>query len=119
MILDGVINRCVKCANEYEQLIELARKIEVLKQEQKTEWIPVSERLPDKGGQYLVTLHFSTHDVIDVISYARNLYLVDEYDFSDKKRPGWFDYDSEYGYYERGDVIAWQPLPEPYKVEME
>ena len=86
-----------------------------------SEWIPVNERLPEKGGDYLVTQKTSFSDYVygSVASYALNLYDVDEYDFANKKHPGWYEYDSEYGYYEIDGVIAWMPLPEPHKAESE
>ena len=70
---------------------------------------------PKVGGKYLVTLHYITHDTVETAYYSKNLYKVDEYDFYDKRRPGWYNYDSEYGYYEQTDVIAWRKLIEPYK----
>ena len=84
-------------------------------------WIPVSERLPEKRGDYLVTQKatFTDYVYISVVGYALNLYDVDEYDFADKKRSGWYEYDSEWGYRELDDVIAWMPLVEPYKAESE
>jgi hypothetical protein len=43
------------------------------------------------------------------------LHEVDEYDFP-KHEAGWYNYDSEYGYYKIENVIvAYMPLPEPYK----
>ena len=89
--------------------------IEALEQEPK--WIPVWERLPEKRGDYLVTQKatFTDYVYISVAGYALNLYDVDEYDFADKKRSGWYEYDSEWGYRELDDVIAWMPLVEPYK----
>ena len=48
----------------------------------------------------------------DVVYFAENLYEVDEYDFPDDERPGWYYYDSEYGYLEKRDVRYWMPLPE-------
>ncbi len=83
-----------------------------------SEWIPVSERLPEKGGDYLISQKEAFTDYIyrsSIASYALNLYDVDEYDFVNKKHPGWYEYDSEYGYYEIDDVVAWMPLPESYK----
>ena len=80
-------------------------------------WIPVSERLPDDRKKCLVT-HKGGY--VDIMRYASDLYGIDEYDFCDKKgKAGWYDYDSEWGYCSRDDVIAWLSLPEPYKAESE
>lgn len=89
--------------------------IELLEQ---TIWIPVSERLPE-DGIYLVTVERIT-DVprIDMKSFAKDLNKVDEFDFP-KHKCGWYDYDSEYGYWEDTNVVAWMPLPQPYKGESE
>lgn len=86
-----------------------------------SKWIPVSEKLPEKRGDYLVTQKatFTDYVYISVVGYAHNLHDVDEYDFADKKRSGWYEYDSEWGYRELDDVIAWMPLVEPYKAESE
>ena len=85
--------------------------------EQEPEWIPVSERLPDDRKKCLVTFKGG---YVGIMCYASNLYGVDEYDFCDEKgMAGWFDYDRELGHYSRDDVIAWLPLPTPYKAESE
>ena len=58
------------------------------------EWIPVSERLPEKGNQsYLVTVDYGE----GIICSCQRFFFNDEI--------GWND----------DCVIAWQPLPEPYK----
>ena len=83
----------------------------------KQRWIPCSERLPDERKDCIVTFK---DGYVDTMCYAPDLYRVDEYDFYAKKgKAGWYDYDSEWGYYSRDDVIAWMPLPEPYKEERE
>lgn len=75
-------------------------------------WVPVNVRMPEKEGEYLVT----TRGRLNILSFAKDLYKVDEYDFGDRKGvSGWFDYDSEYGYIETDGVTAWMPLPEKYK----
>lgn len=80
-------------------------------------WIPVSERLPDERKDCIVTFK---DGYVDTMCYAPDLYRVDEYDFYAKKgKAGWYDYDSEWGYYSRDDVVAWMPLPEPYDAESE
>ena len=58
------------------------------------EWVPCSERLPEKGELVLVTVWN------DITIAWRNIY------------GGW---DSAEYMYEKGDVIAWMPLPKPYK----
>ena len=55
-------------------------------------WIPVSERLPEEGKEVLCT-------------DGKYIYLV-EYDA---------DLDAAFG--EVDGIIAWQPLPKPYKEE--
>ena len=62
------------------------------------EWIPCSERLPDKDGVYLVT---------DEEGY------VYEYDYSD------FSTHNEKWTYCGKEIIAWRLLPDPYKKEGE
>ncbi len=88
--------------------------IKALGQEPKTEWISVSERLPDEQGRYLVTTDYRTYYIVETANYTNNLYKIDKHDFLDKKCAGWYDFDSEYGYYEVERVVAWQPLPKPY-----
>lgn len=66
---------------------------------------------PKKNGKYLVWWC----DEVDIANYTDNLYKVDGYDFEDKKRAGWYEYDSEYGYFELNNVKAWQELPSNYK----
>ena len=91
-----------------------------------SEWIPVTERLPSENGEYLVVKTwdhgYGKYQVIRVVSFALNLNKVDKYDFPGKehKRPGWFDYDGEYGHFETGsDITHWMPLPTPPKEETE
>ena len=56
---------------------------------------------------------------IETKSFAKNLYRVDDFAFYHKHKCGWYDYDSEYGYWEDTNVIAWMPLPQPYNGESE
>ena len=60
------------------------------------QWIPVSERLPEEYGEYLVTKrtiggHCEEYDVNDI---------------------AYFDDD---GFHKADRIIAWMPLPEAYK----
>lgn len=77
-----------------EALDEAIKALSVPERE-KGEWIPVSERLPEDRGNYIIDYTNEFGEFVD-ISY--------------------FD---KYGFWSSSNVIAWQPLPEPYKAESE
>ena len=81
-------------------------------------WVPVEEGLPTADGEYLVTVPTFCGRSVFKYSFATDLYKVDKYDFP-KHKSGFYGSDSEWGYYEITDVIAWMPLSEPYKAESE
>ena len=64
--------------------------------EQEPRWIPVSERLPQKRGFYLV----STTDCITIMEF------IDGWTSQNIGLCNWY-------------VKAWMPLPKPYKAESE
>lgn len=70
--------------------------------ENKGEWIPVSERLPEKNVWVLVTVEKSGKCFQEIM--RRSNYFE-----------AWID---DIDYY-TDEIIAWQPLPEPYKAESE
>ena len=49
-----------------------------------------------------------------IASFAKNLEKVDKYafQFRGKKRPGWYEYDCDWGYIKYDNVTHWLPLPE-------
>ena len=82
--------------------------INALEQESKTgRWIPCSERMPEERGVYIVTEKV--------------------YSINDRKHTGCFNLMTEQVEFSNGkwirasfyEVIAWMPLPEPYKAESE
>ena len=77
-------------------------------------WIPVTERIPDKEGSYLCTVqgYVGKTTYLRIADFHPDIYV--EYDIEEHK-PGFIDYDSEYGFYEVTKVLAWQPLPTPYR----
>lgn len=76
-------------------------------------WIPVTEALPDEEKDVLVTVHFDGHksptvdlppsDYVEIASHVDGFWssLSDEYKVAWKKH----------------HVVAWMPIPEPYKGE--
>lgn len=82
-------------------------------------WISVTERLPEEDGKYLTAYKLNTIPPtpwIEACWFAKNLRKVDKYDFP-KKKPGFYNNDSEYGYFEVSGITHWMPLPEPPKEE--
>lgn len=69
-------------------------------------WIPVSERLPEESGNYWCT--FSGTNLT-----GRDYYTTE----SDAKEL--FDNPEEFTGWQSHNVIAWMPLPKPYKAENE
>lgn len=96
----------------------LEKAVEALTGQQ---WIPYSEsskKLPEDRQRCLVTIRDGREPEVDIVGYATNLNEVSLYDLPDSK-PGWYGFDSEYGYYEQTGVTAWMPLPESYREEGE
>lgn len=84
--------------------------------ETSNDWIPCSERLPKEDGEYLVTLRWDNYpNSVETLHFTNDLSSVDRVGYAGEKRPGWYEYDSDYGCYEIDNVIAWMPRPEPYK----
>lgn len=74
----------------------------ILNETYQQKWIPVSERLPEEGGAYLVTTKWKG-------SYSGDVYIETNMAVYRKQRKEW----------DCVDVIAWMPLPESYKAESE
>lgn len=85
--------------------------ITLLKEQEAMSWINVKDGLPNENGSYLVVYKAFQYALVDVKRFAKDLYSVDEYDFPNEHRPGWYEYDDEYGYIERNGITHWMPLP--------
>ena len=73
------------------------------------EWISVKDRLPKTNDKYLCCCR---NKYIRILGFAKSLYSVDRHTFANEHRSGFYEYDSEYGYYEWSGVTHWMPLPE-------
>lgn len=85
------------CTIQQKQACEMA--IKALEQ---TTWIPVSERLPEIQDCYLVTTKWKG-------SYSGDVYIETNMAVYRERPKEW----------DCVDVIAWMPLPEPYKEDAE
>ena len=89
--------------------------IKALDQEKKTgRWIPCSEMLPEKNGRYIVTRGLkacgSLWNRVYIVNYSDLMGLC-------KEKIWWSGNVGKSDFERHDDVLAWMPLPEPYKEE--
>ena len=110
-VAENTSGTCEECIQEHKQLAEWLEELKHLREQaEKFQWVPISERTPDDYGAVL--LQYSSR-----------------YGFETEQREtlgiGYFD---AFGNAEhrtedcekfRGEVVAWMPLPDPYKKEEE
>ena len=85
--------------NAITEIRDKIRQLPSVTPQSKTGWIPVSERLPETDGVYL-TYIVNTYD--NQLSYIM---------ICDYIHPKWFPIDETAS----SNVVAWMPLPEPFK----
>ena len=93
--------------------------MDALKHEQR--WIPVTERLPEEYGEYMITWTTS-HSMVNgkygflgIAEYE----LSGEYDAENNRFNGEWLLEEYVENYSDVKVTAWMSLPEPYKAESE
>lgn len=100
---DGVI---VQAIHKMKKYLELANDTNV---PSKNGWIPVSEKLPEARQH-------DNGEPIEFIAMIKGAEVPTVLSINEQDE--WFSYDEMFygeGRYNNYDVVAWQPLPEPYK----
>ena len=85
--------------NKVNEIIDVVNKLSSVTPKAEQKWIPCAERLPETNDIYLVSMHSYGLPTRDIDGYIQQ---------TDKK---WEVYGNK--------VIAWMPLPQPYKAESE
>lgn len=83
---------------------------------QKSDWIPVSERLPEEDKDVLVTVHFMGLKQTHPTGWNEHIKPSYYVDIASLVNEEWSSMSDEYKIAKsRHKIIAWMPLPEPYK----
>ena len=116
--VDGLVKDYREAADTIQLLSEKlhASQMERSSQYYHSGWIPVSERLPEKYGEYLVTW---TADGLKRSFLCLAECEVLEYDHEKNRFNVKWTLDEYTEAYKNPMVTAWMPLPEPYKAESE
>lgn len=93
--------------NNISKIVELLLT-DLERDEKENGWIPVSERLPEKDGRYLVT--FKNGIKVCMVGYGSCKRTVLGYPIGH----GWYSLE-EAQYYAEDSIIAWRPIPNPMK----
>lgn len=79
-------------------------------------WIPVNERLPEEGQNVLCTVReLCDYPDCDEYGVPETFMCEGSYHHSQDITQGWYIYRHPGSGAGGADVIAWMPLPEPYK----
>lgn len=85
--------------------------------ESKRGWIPVTERLPEKDGEYLALAKIGKLNLPIILCFAKDGRKIDEHDFEDMWENVWYEYDCEWGFVTKDFTTHWMPLPPPPETE--
>ena len=102
--------------NNISKIVELLLA-DLEQDEKENDWIPVSERLPEDERECLVTLekvYGTPEKLYGIASYLK----FGDAGYWNEKKYGyleWDKYSDGHGGTRMYKVIAWMPLPEPYK----
>lgn len=106
-VIDEYLANYQKVAEKYRQIADWLKELKQLKEQ--TRWTLVSERLPEEDGQYLITVKYK---------HVNDSY-EDVYAEHGERYDGRWDMFCFGHCGEVEEIIAWMPLPAPYKPQAE
>ena len=117
-----VIERWLKCSDYNEAERHIMKAVQsvlydsppVTPQPKTGHWIPVSERLPEEPGEYLITWTgiLGEHST----KRSKPLMAIAEYEiYEPENYEDWITTGDEFEYYRDIKVSAWMPLPPSYQ----
>ena len=97
------------CSNEHAvtEIILLEKIEKIIRKHMNDGWIPVEERMPEEKKSVLVQWEKYDRHLNVTLTYLDVMWLEDEEDVVFETING----------IPNGRVIAWRPLPEPYRTE--
>ena len=107
---------CIDCNKKMDEIRNAYDNMITKTLEQESRWIPVSERFPEEDNCTGSGVQFSDDVLMSVLN------IVDEEDFIDFGHTidgEWYSIVEKKRIQNGFDVIAWMPLPQPYKGESE
>lgn len=105
--------QCFKCAEEHRQLAEWLKE---LKRVRELPWLKELKRLREQTRWILCSERLPKRDEIVLVSYRGEVHFCKYLD--DGSENTWWDYIYDSCIW-NNDIVAWMPLPEPYKKEGE
>lgn len=102
---------------EQDAIKHVISGIKNLPSAQPERWIPCSERLPEEDVEVLITYRYkegegdTSHADIDITTYGQMYFGGNKVGNHKHWRQPFECFESNY------EVVAWMPLPEPYKTE--
>lgn len=84
------------------------------------EWIPVTDRLPQNAQPVLITYgcgELLMQGIAHYTSFCGKRGKVDYFRFRDPDDGKWYNMTTGHGVHRLYEVLAWMPLPEPYRGE--
>lgn len=106
-IFENIDSELPVCKADAGLMREAADTLEMLSEKARTGWIPVSERLPEDMQRVLIWFEYYRYGNFNCMYQTYGFGYVCDGEWSSfiNGETGWRD----------AKIIAWMPLPEPYK----